>query len=351
MIKRLAAFLAFALITAVASAAPVITSVTPNSSTVNGGIHVTIKGDGFAICPICSPPVPPVVTFGLTPSSAVRLLDVQTLDVVVPVHLPGTVDVNVLQFDGTATAPNAFTFTGDVSDAFETILVPIFSPPVRGAFGSEFHTIVRAANKSDTFVTIYGIDTSCMIIDPPQYPSGQYTLTGMQELQLPTDCSQWPARFLYVPKTMASSLTLNDRVLDVSRSTLSNGTEIPIVRSARFTSNRIVLLGIPIDGRFRSTLRVYGMKPMTVDVSVGGQQPRGVELKAGADVFEPAYGTFSDFPIPVDPGSEGTTSVTIDPPPGPPIGVFPTPPGPPIWAFITVTNNQTQEITTITPDN
>ena len=149
MIKRLAAFLAFVLITAAASATPVITSITPNSSTVNGGIHVTIKGDGFATCPICSPPVPPVVTFGLTPSSSVRLLDLQTLDVVVPVHLPGTVDVNVLQFDGTATAPNAFTFTGDVSDAFETILLPIFSPPVHGAFGSEFHTIVRAANKSD----------------------------------------------------------------------------------------------------------------------------------------------------------------------------------------------------------
>ena len=348
MIKRLAAFLAFGLITAVASAAPVITSVTPNSSPVNGGIHVTIKGDGFSNCVICSPPSPPAVTFDMTLASSVSLLDAHTIDVVVPVHLPGTVDVNVLQFDGTATARNAFTFTGDVSDAFETILLPIFSPPVHGAFGSEFHTIVRAANTSNTLVTIYGIDSSCTLIDPPHYPTEPFAIVAGQETQLLTDCSQWPARFLYVPKAMASSLTLNDRVIDVSRSALSNGTEIPIVRSSRFTTNRIILLGVPIDGRFRSTLRIYAMMPMTVNVSVGGQQPIAVQLNAGATVFEPAYGTFSSFPIPVDPGSEGTISVTIDPPPPLPIEpVFTTPR---IWAFVTVTNNDTQQITTITPD-
>ena len=145
MIKRFAAFLTFVLITAVASATPVITSVTPNSSTVNGGIHITIKGSGFATCPICSPPVPPNVSFGLTPATAVMLLDGQTLDVVVPPHFPGLVDVFVLQYDGTAVLRDAFTFTGQTSDAFETILLPIYSPPVHGAFGSEFHTIVRAA--------------------------------------------------------------------------------------------------------------------------------------------------------------------------------------------------------------
>ena len=348
MIKRFAAFLTFVLITAVASATPVITSVTPNSSTVNGGIHITIKGSGFATCPICSPPVPPNVSFGLTPATAVMLLDGQTLDVVVPPHFPGLVDVFVLQYDGTAVLRDAFTFTGQTSDAFETILLPIYSPPVHGAFGSEFHTIVRAATRGDQPVPIYGIDTNCTLIDPAIVPDAPYPLKG--ELQLPTECSVSPGHLLYVPKATASFLTLNDRVLDVSRSALSNGTEIPIVRSARFTSNRIILLGIPIDGRFRNTLRVYAMTPVTVDVSIAGHLPRALVLQPGPTVFDPAHGSFSDFPIAGDPGGPFTITVTIDPPPGPPGGVFPTPPGPPIWAFITVTNNETQQITTITPD-
>ena len=347
MITRLAAFLTFVLLATVATAAPVITSITPNTSTVNGGIHVTIKGSGFADCPICSPPVPPVVTFGQTPA-AVRLIDPQTLDVVAPVHMPGTVDVNEVQYDGTATAPNAFTFTGNIQDAFETILVPIYSPVVHGAFGSEFHTIVRAANKSDVQIAVYGIDSSCTLIDPPIYPTQPFVISSHQDLQLITDCSQWPGRLLYVPKTMAASLTLNDRVIDVTRTAFGNGTEIPIVRSGRFTTDRIVLLGVPIDGRFRSTLRIYSTTSMTVDVSIGGQQSRSVRLNAGASEFEPAYGTFSDFPIPVDPGNEGTLSLTIDPPPAPPGS--PVIPVPPIWAFVTVTNNDTQQITTITPD-
>ena len=347
MLKHLGFLLALVLVAAVASATPVITSVTPNSSTVNGGIHITIKGDGFATCPICSPPVPPVVTFELTPSSSVRLVDLQTLDVVVPPHLPGTFDVHVLQFDGTATARGAFTFTGEVSDAFETILIPIYSPAIHGAFGSEFHTIARAATAGQGFVPVYGIDTTCSLADPPHYPTQPYPVVG--EFQLPTECSQWPGRLLYVPKSSASLITFNDRVLDVSRSAQSNGTEIPIVRSSRFTSSRITLPGVPIDGRFRNTLRVYAMDPMTVQISEGGQAPRLRVLQPGRTMFEPAYVTFTDFPIPVDPGNEGTLTVTIDPPQPTPIGI---PAGRPplIWAFITVTNNVTQEITTITPD-
>ena len=327
MFKVLTAFLVFACTAAAAAAAPVITSVSPNTSTVNGGIHVTIKGSGFTFCPICSPPVPPAVGFGLTPATSVRLIDTETLDVVAPMHLPGTVDVFVYQFDGTASAPNAFTFTGSVSDAFETILLPIYSRPVHGAFGSEFHTIARVVNKFDQPVEIDGIDSSCLLIDPPHYPSQPFTLTARQELQLPSDCSQWPGHFLFVPNAMASSVTVNDRVFDVSRSALSNGTEIPVVRSSRFATGRIVLVGVPIGGPFRNTLRVYAMAPMTVDVFVGDQQRRLV-LQPGPSMFEPAYGSLS-----VDSGT-----VTIEGFTGP------------VWAFITVTNNDTQQITTISPD-
>ncbi len=78
-------------------------------------------------------------------------------------------------------------------------------------------------------------------------------------------------------------------------------------------------------------------------------EPRYVELQPGSSMFEPAYASFSDFPIPVDSGSESTVDVAVEPemPPG---GVYPTPLPATSWGFITVTNNETRQITTITPD-
>ena len=67
-------------------------------------------------------------------------------------------------------------------------------------------------------------------------------------------------------------------------------------------------------------------------------------------MFEPAFPMFTDFPLPEQlPCGETTTRVTVTPPPGP-TGPSPPIPGPPIWAFVTVTNNETQQITTNSPD-
>src|SRR4029079_2494913 len=122
-----------------------------------------------------------------------------------------------------------------------------------------------------------------------------------------------------------------------------------IVRALKSNPNRIVLLGVPIDGRYRSTLRVYAATPMQVTVTIGGASIP-LQLQAGRTLFEPAYAQFSDFPMPVEPTGGGETiRVIVDGPPGP-AGPSPIIPGLPIWAFITVTNNQTQQITTISPD-
>ena len=72
-------------------------------------------------------------------------------------------------------------------------------------------------------------------------------------------------------------------------------------------------------------------------------QPIPVQLQPGKNIFEPAYAQFTDFPVPVDPRSTSTIQVTIEQPQD----IIA---GPPMWAFITVTNNETQQITTITPD-
>jgi hypothetical protein len=65
-----------------------------------------------------------------------------------------------------------------------------------------------------------------------------------------------------------------------------------------------------------------------------------LDLAEGKSVFEPAFASFTNFPANI-----GPVTVTIGIP-VPPI----LPPEPPrIWAFDSVTNNDTQLITTITP--
>jgi IPT/TIG domain-containing protein len=335
--------LVFVLLTLATSAfgAPVITSVNPSSGPISGGTAVTIRGTGFSTCIICSPPVPPAVFFGGTPAESVQLVDPTHLEAVAPRHLPGAVDVTVGQFDGSATLSNAFTFTGQAEDEFEIILLPVFSPPIQGAQGSQFHTIARAVTKSDsTRVQLYGIDLSCTHPAPPGMDV--FTLVGKDlTYQLPI-CSPGPARLLYVPKGQAADLSMNVRVLDVTRQATSHGTEIPVVRAERMTSSRIVLIGVPISNRLRSTLRIYALRPAVVFVTTVGA-PQAVPLQPGRNEFEPAYAQFTSFPIPIDRPDAGTINVTIEQP----NGIIA---GPPMWAFITVTNNETQQITTISPD-
>jgi len=96
-----------------------------------------------------------------------------------------------------------------------------------------------------------------------------------------------------------------------------------------FTTGRIVLLGVPADPRFRLTLRIYSLAQTTGPVNVEGLG-RQLFLIPGGDLHEPSYAEVSDLPRTLN-------RVVLQSS------------GAPIWAFITVTNNDTQQITTITP--
>ena len=344
-IARVIACLLLILPAVVTSAAPVITSVTPNTSPVAGGIHVTIRGNGFSLCIICSPPVPPRVSFGLTPAASVSLIDTQTLDVVTPAHLPGTFSVTVGEFDGMATATDAFTFSGDPTEAFERILLPIYLPPVQGAFGSDFVTDFRAFNLSgDQTLSVFGLGAPMfcygVIFEPPPFDPLEEPLSIARRDTLEcVDRIGDPGRLLWVPAAMADSFAANLRVTDVSRSSKTAGVEIPLARSRDFHT-AIALLGVPIDNQgtgFRALLRIYSLEPEPLAVSVTYLgKTVSVQLRPGTDIFDPAYGTFSEF--------AGAQRATMD------ILIESTDPARHIWAFATVTNNETQEITIVSPN-
>jgi hypothetical protein len=115
--------------------------------------------------------------------------------------------------------------------------------------------------------------------------------------------------------------------------------EIPVVHREDFREGQVSLLNVPVDPRFRNTLRIYSLSrsAVLIDLRFGNGPTQQLYLQPGESWFEPATLTFTDFPLRGN--GPATTRVVID-----------APPGVPIWAFITVTNNDTQQITTITPN-
>jgi hypothetical protein len=348
--------IALALILTAASAlaaGPTITSITPNVGPVAGGTLVRITGTGFSnICIICSPPFGgPAVLFGSTQAAEVHFIDSTALDVVTPAVLASTVSVTVSQADGTGstTMPNAFTFQGDPGSAFDPILFPLFSAPVPGAFGSQFQTTVRLASKTSDSVLVYGISRNGPLDDPPSGPFDPYRVTGAEGQ--PPLRQQTGGRILYVPKGSGNSLAASIRVTDVTKQATSFGVEVPVARLDDFDEARIVFLGVPADTRFRCMLRLYSLKRGNVllNVTINGTLHQ-VELKRrdDQDLFEPAYLEFTSFPTLGElPAGQTTFRVAVDTGRGPGGVVIP---GTPIWGMISVTNNETQQITVIAPN-
>ncbi|HYI10988.1 MAG TPA: IPT/TIG domain-containing protein [Thermoanaerobaculia bacterium] len=350
---RLLAVLLFAF---AAVASPVITSVTPSNGPVEGGTTVVIRGTGFSDnCIICSPPfADPSVYFGSNQALSVTFVDTTTLHAVTPPSIPGPVHVTVSQLDGSDpnfdTLENGFTYDGIVYSAFDPVLFPIFTPPVLGRNGSEFRTTATFWNRSlNTPVTIYGYDRTCTLIDPPIGATTPFLIPPRQsfETYLWPECSQTIGKLFFVPKG-DKSLAASLRVYEVSRQGENHGVEIPVVRKEDFDEESIALLDVPTDPKFRLTLRIYGLNQgeVFVNVSFGGRSLQ-LPLHHSNDPFVPSYTEFTDLkPEPGSPAFPETIRVLVEVPRGPGGVVIP---GTPIWAFITVTNNETQHITTITP--
>jgi hypothetical protein len=237
-------------------------------------------------------------------------------------------------------------------DAFERFLVPVFTAPVHGAFGSEFYSDLTVWNKStEETLRVYGLQQFCVINECPPPPDFIDVEAGSVEAPLLQPNGN-PGRFIFVAKTQSNAAALNLRVFDASRSATNFGTELRVVRDRDFSAERIVLPAVPMSTRFRNTLRIYSTQPTNVVVSFQGPDvigsptippppPQTVTLRAGENLYDPAYAIFGDFPQYPYP-----LTVVVEP-----VALCPICPFPhdfaAIWAFITVTNNETQHITTI----
>jgi len=251
---------------------------------------------------------------------------------------------------------------------YERVLVPVVvAAPTPGAYGSVWQTVLVTRNEADQGVDItdnpFGLCNQC----PPYAPHSTFRIP----LYAPNPNA---GRFLYIGSPGAGKVTFTLRVQDLSRQALTWGTAIPVVRDRDVFSGRLQLLDIPIDSRFRAALRVYDFEPPTeatsrvvrlriydmcrigqidirctttplVDTSLtlvtSGHQsyppetPGTVFIGDLASTFE----RLANLPPVNLPDSTPRVRVDVDP----------ITPGLRFWAFVSLTNNETQHVTVISP--
>lgn len=364
------------LFAAAVSAAPVITSVEPPIGFTYAPTRVTIHGSDLGtndvICPIPPPSgtgqgtCPVQVFFGgdhaLVLSATPTRVEAYTNPFVGgQPRTPGSVDVRVvIEGKGETTLANGFRFdNAPFPDPafYSPLLVPLTTAnDVRGANGSVWRTELRVFNNSAWSLAFAGPLCNPHILAPcvdPTIPAGRTESVDLY----PGPIDGTDGAFLWVPNPLLGAARMSLRVRDVSENAQSWGTAVPVVKMSEFAP-RLVIIDVPTDARYRGMLRIYstGSSPQTVEYRVFRENDdmpvvtRRVELHGivhPAPVLMPENPAYIqiDLLTPEVRAAGERVWIEIDN-----LGANVSPPPPSIWAFVSVTNNETQQITAIVPE-
>lgn len=237
------------------------------------------------------------------------------------------------------------------------VLVPVFTTqPMPGAYGSLWQS--QFVMHNGTFSRTYDIMTcppgvGCMGVGS----ADQELVPGETQVGLPGRYYPLPANpvagtvvYLISPAVgdVGDNLAFDLRIVDLSRSATAAGTEIPVVRDRDLYTSTIHLLNVPTDARFRLALRVFEMNldraqfavrifdqttngllatrliTTTLNVPPGGFTPGFAEM---TDLLSGVAAPPSEIRIEIEPLTAGESS----------------------WAYVSITNNESQQITLVTP--
>jgi hypothetical protein len=220
-------------------------------------------------------------------------------------------------------------------DAFDRVLIPlIFEGP--GQKGSQWMTDVWLMNAGRYEIPFLG--------------GAPAELVRNQRVKL--DTAAPAGHVLYPAKNATDDLAVNILVRDLSRQGEALGTELPAVRERELRNARVLLLNVPSDPRFRLTLRIYALDrlPLTDTMTYwlhemeGGEQATfgTIALQPPATGQAPWSASIDLMAAHPEIANRGPLRLTLQP-----LGPHP---AARYWAFISVTNNETQHVTAITPN-
>jgi hypothetical protein len=258
-----------------------------------------------------------------------------------PEHREGLADVQVTVGDAVSVSPGALYFFNEPErSVFERILFPVvFSTD--GANGSRWRSEATLSNPRPWYVE--NANTLSPVRPCLTYPCGERIAPG----EIARYGDGYPHGFvLYAPRPEAPDLAFALRIRDVSRQAEGLGTQVPVVREKDFTHGTgVTLLEVPLDPRYRVKLRVYMIDPQPLFGQTAQMTLRNTVTRATTLIrsFQLQPG-----------GLNEPYSAELDLPTGAAnerVNVYLTLPldatG---WAFATVTNNTTQQVTTVTPN-
>ncbi|HYH07288.1 MAG TPA: IPT/TIG domain-containing protein [Thermoanaerobaculia bacterium] len=341
--------IALLLFAVTASAAPQITRITPAQGFSFYGARVEILGTELSpetkrCYEECGNgqqlPCPVSVFFG-TQEGFVLDVSPERIFVFAPAHAEGAVDV-IVRVPGRAdvVVDDGFTYSKYATvgpDSYRRYLVPLTTIERPGANGSRWVTELLASNLELDPLTVVA-------------PGDDRTLesTETSTLDVEPRSVAVDGAFLYVPNVFVYGVPMTLRSRDTSRSSENLGTEIPLVGEDEFATRKHIL-DIPTDARYRATLRVYSDSAISqaarlrvysmatgvlLDdraISLTGQDQEIAALFP----LHPAYAQIDPLTAAVRGAAERVRlEVSADTP---------------VWAMVSVTNNETQQVTTITP--
>lgn len=241
---------------------------------------------------------------------------------------------------------------------YTRFLVPVHVFDTPGAYGSLW--------RSETWLRYSGAEP-VSIAPVPFCRGAECTIDGEIGPNLPAipfeglPAPAEPAILIHVASEHADEITIASRFRDVSRFTESAGTEVPVIREDRMSAAPLALLNVPVDPRFRSMLRLYALpdgseyelevryfrQPSTsgpnIDLDVHLLRVDRVTLRSRESPlpwnFYPAMAEIGGLEQLPELAPE--EKIWIE--------VAPLSPGLRIWALLSLTNNETQQVTLISP--
>jgi hypothetical protein len=251
--------------------------------------------------------------------------------------------------------------TTAMSEEFEKVIIPVVAYDVPGAFGSVWNTelwIHNGTNASLDFEhDVLNVQLGCVGIpcqQPAPLASGAATLIEPNIEVLGTTYKAM--RMINVRREISNQITFSLRVHDTSRSLLTWGTEILVVRERDLIVGEAVLLGIPVSGPFRQSLRIYAPRRLASDCEVVGVRvfalDTGETLMTLDTILTDSSGLTCEIEGSWPASSEIHNLAELLPPEHPErvgIAITPNTTDLQFWTLVTVTNDETQHVTTIAP--
>ncbi len=351
-------FAFFVSVSAWAQAPPVIASIKPTAGPASGGTEVVITGSNLDMQIACLLPCPPRVGFGDIFVDAVQV-SAQQLNVTTPAHAPGVVDVTVsIPGRPDVVVDDGFTFVQGPESQYERVLLPIYlNGVVPGAHGTQWATDFWMHNGGSESVSIADRVCPANQVCPPVIPL-TLTLEAGHSLHNPTDffpaSRNNPSQLLYIFNTGAQDVSMGLRVADISRNTLNGGTDLPVIRESEFRSRTAQLLNVPLDNQtFRILLRVYDV---TYSEAIFAVRVYAADDATVPSVYAttltaktPKSGVFRPEAAYAELDITQLLNLRLAWPQTARIEIQPMTPGSRYWAFVSLTNNQTELVTLVTP--